>query len=83
LQANLWSQQLSTRFLLWPRPLLAGATLLIYADEAPLEICLQPGEPLLQLAQGEMLQLNRPLQPCLVRASQNLCTAVFAWLAPL
>lgn len=83
LQANLWSQQLSTRFLPWPRPLLAGATLLIYADEAPLEICLQPGEPLLQLAQGEMLQLNRPLQPCLVRASENLCTAVFAWLAPL
>ncbi|RVU40593.1 hypothetical protein EOE67_05995 [Rheinheimera riviphila] len=82
LQANLWSANCTTEFQPWPSPLLTGATLLIYADQAPLEICLEPGTPLLQLAVGEVLQLQSPQQPCLVRAANAPCTAVFAWLAP-
>lgn len=82
LQANLWSAPCTALFQPWPGPILPGATLLIYADQAPLEICLEPGAPPLQLAVGEVLQLQSPQQPCLVRAANVPCTAVFAWLAP-
>jgi environmental stress-induced protein Ves len=83
LQANLWSAHCTTEFQPWPGPILANATLLIYADQAPLQICLAPEEPPLLLAFGEVLQLQSPPQPCLVRAVNAPCSAVFAWLAPL
>ena len=82
LQANLWSQPCRSDFQPWPGTLPAGATLLIYADEAGIDICLQHGAPVLHLAQGDVLQLSSPLQPaCLFRSAAN-CSAVFAWLAP-
>jgi len=83
MQANLWSARCTVEFQPWPGPILPGATLLIYADQAPLEICLEPGAPPLQLALGDVLQLQSPQQPCLVRAANAPCSAVFAWLAPL
>jgi environmental stress-induced protein Ves len=83
LQANLWSAHCTTVFQPWPAPILPGATLLIYADQAPLQICLAPDEPPLLLALGDMLQLESPAQPCLVSAVTAPCSAVFAWLAPL
>lgn len=83
LQANLWSAACTTEFQPWSGPILASATVLIYADQAPLQICLEPGAPLLQLAVGDVLQLQSPQQPCLVRAANVPCSAVFAWLAPL
>jgi len=82
LHANLWSQPLTTEFQPWPRPLVALSTLLIYADEAPLDICLQPDEPVLHLAQGDLLQLAMP-EPSLLLRATSPCTAVFAWVAPI
>lgn len=82
-QANLWSASCTTEFQPWPGPILSDATVLIYADQALLEICLVPGETPLLLAVGEVLQLQSLAQPCLVRAADTPCTAVFAWLAPL
>jgi uncharacterized protein len=83
MQANLWSALCTTEFQPWPGPILPGAILLIYADQAPLQICLEPGAPPLLLALGDVLQLRSPQQSCLVRAANAPCTAVFAWLAPL
>jgi hypothetical protein len=91
LQANMWSQPLTADFLHWPGPRLAGATLLIYADEAAVEVCLQAGEAPLQLMQGDVLQVflpttmskNMPMPTCLVRAAAAQCSAVFAWVAPI
>lgn len=82
LQANMWSQYCSNDFQPWPGSLPDKATLLIYADEAALDICLKNGEPLLQLAQGDVLQLSSKLLPSLLFRSAMPCTAVFAWLAP-
>lgn len=82
LQANMWSQHCSTDFQPWPGALPDKATLLIYADQAALDICLQHDEPVLQLAQGDVLQLSSTIQPSLLFRSVTPCTAVFAWLAP-
>ncbi|MBU2179664.1 MAG: HutD family protein, partial [Gammaproteobacteria bacterium] len=98
LQANMWSQRLTGDYLSWPGPLFAGATLLIYADEAEVEVCLQAGEAPLLLAQGDMLQVclpttmskitpkpmpkTMPIPTCFVRAAAVPCSAVFGWVAP-
>ncbi len=82
LQANLWSQRLTCQQLHWPRPVLAGATLLVYADEAPVELCLQLDTPPLYLATGDVLQITAPTAPCWLRAATVPCSVVLAWLAP-
>jgi uncharacterized protein len=83
LQANMWSQPLTADYLTWPGPQFRDVTILIYADQAAVEICLRAGDPPLHIAQGQLLQATMPTDGCQLRAATAACTVVIAWLAPI
>lgn len=68
LQAQLWSQPCTADFATLPNSLPETAILLIYADTIALEIDLGSQQPPIQLAQGNVLQLQPPISSFRFRA---------------